>query len=59
MNYPELAEALDAAKKERDEEKVLRVEAEYRRFVAEERIRRLEEMVRSLRAEQSGGKGDG
>ena len=59
MNYPELAEALDAAKKERDEEKVLRVEAEYRRFVAEERIRRLEEMVRSLRAEESGGKGDG
>ena len=59
MNYPELAEALDAAKKERVEERVLQVEAEYRRLVAEERIRRLEEMVRSLRAEQSGEKGDG
>ena len=59
MNYPELADALDEANRERDEEKALRVEAEYRRFVAEERVRRMEEIVRSLHYEQSGGQSDG
>ena len=53
--FAEVADARDAALKERDAEKALRVEAEYRCFVADERVRRLEEMVRSLRLERYGG----
>ena len=54
-NFSEMAAQRDAAVKAWDAEKARRVEAEYRRFVAEERGRQLEEMVRSTRSNQTNG----